>query len=130
MSDKEWTTVSQDQSKMIRWTEKPKNDWEKDNTIFVSDTIEGLYTSRRDNVGKNDATIYEVKVGDELYAFWDTTVLADKMSQVPLNSEINVKMTGMVKSKSTGKEYAAFEVKHRPAPMVEVGKKDDVPFVS
>ncbi len=129
MSD--WTTVEAQQSKSVRWTKDPENKWQEENTIFIGETITGLYSSKREGVGANEATIYEIKVGDEMYSIWDTTVLADRMKAVPIPSEVEITYTGKQTPKNNpkGKPYATFTVRYRPAPMVEVKSDDSIPFV-
>jgi len=124
----EWTKVeanSDEQS--LRWTEKAENPWQEENTIFLGKTIKGIYTRNRVNIGENNATVYTIKIKDKSYSVWSTTVLQDRMLEVPVGSEVEINYLGKQKPKGTGKPYATFSIRYRDTPMTEVNK-EDIPF--
>lgn len=130
MAEAQWQEVAQEQGKSVRWAEKPTNDWQKDNTHFFGTTVSGVYKEKRTGVGANDATIYEIKSKEHgLLSVWSTTVLADRMSEVPVGAEVKIECTGEAKTKVGNKPYSLFKVMFRETPMEEVKPEDDIPFV-
>lgn len=120
----EWTKAgASEHGTTIRWAEEPRSEWEKENTEFKGATIQGVYEQRHDNVGMNQGVMYKINTTEHgMLTIWGTTVLNDKMADVPVNSEVKIEFQGYQKPKKnpSGKPYATFNVFHRPAPMQEV----------
>lgn len=131
MAEATWQKVETEQGKSVRWAKEPKGAWQTENTEFFGTSIEGVYRQKREGVGANSATIYEIKSKEHgLLSVWSTTVLADRMSDVPVGAEVKIECTGEAKSKSSGKMYETFEVMFRETPMESVGTPtDDIPFI-
>ena len=122
----DWQEVTGELGQIIRWNEKPANDAQAEKTKFVGLSVEGVYCSRKDNIGQNAATMYEVRTQEHgLLSIWDTTVLKDKMNEVPVGSEVLIECLGEQPSKSGGKSYLGFKVMFKEAPMVEAGAPDE-----
>ena len=45
--------------------------------------------------------------------------------EIPVGHEVLIECTGNQESKSGGKDYIGFNVKHRPAAMEEAGKEEE-----
>lgn len=115
-----------DMGKAVRWTEQPKNDKEKENTIFVGDTVHGILENVRHGVGENNATIYEINTLDHgVLTIWDTTVLHDKMRKVLVGYEVKIVYTGEQSPKGGGKAYKTFQVFYGEEPDADMVKKLD-----
>lgn len=115
------------QSKVVRWHEVASTTEEGEKTIFVGNMVAGVYKRKREGLGANNSVMYEVEsVEKGLLGVWDTTVLHDKMEEVPLGSEVEIEHVGTQKPKTGGgKPYHVFKVRFRPAPMTEVGEEED-----
>ena len=124
MSEEKWITVEKsDNGKIVRWNEKP-NDKQKDKTVYVGNKISGVYVDKREGVGKNKGVIYVIDTKDHgLLALWDTKVLSQRFSEVPVGSEVKVTMVEIKESKG-GKEYFDFDLKYRPTAMKTAGAKE------
>lgn len=126
MSEEKWEEVQGDQGRIIRWTEEPKDDVQAEKTIYVGTKIQGIYESKRENIGENAATLYNVRTEEHgLLSLWGSTVLTDKFNNVKEGEEVIVELTGTQKPKAGGKAYFVFKVMHRPGPMVEVGAGEE-----
>lgn len=111
-----WEDVGSDLGKTIRWTEVARNEKEEKNTIFIGNQISGIYRERKDNIGMNSATLYQIETVDHgLLNIWSTTVLADKMKRVWEGNEVVIISKGEQVPKAGGKAYMLFDVKQRPA---------------
>lgn len=122
-NNNEWQEVSGELGQTVRWNETPKDDKQAEKTVYVGTVVEGIYEERKDNVGQNAATIYQIRTEKNgLLGIWDTTVLKDKMAEVPVGSEVRIECLGEQESKSGGKSYVGFRVQYRQAPMKEAGK--------
>lgn len=112
--------------KMLRWTEQPKDAAQAEKTIFIGTVVQGFYTGKRDSVGKNGSTVYEVTLANgEKYAFWGSDLLDGKFAEIPLNCEVRVTCTGTQQPKTpAGRAYLGFRVEfdkdsRKPANLVE-----------
>lgn len=125
----EWKKVTGDQGKTVRWTAEPKNDKEREKTVYVGDVVEGVYVERRDNVGMNASTIFVLKSKEHgLLNVWTTTLLEDLMNKVPVGSEVRISYGGRREAKTSGRTFDYFEVEAREVPMEKVeASKPDVP---
>lgn len=86
----------------------------------AGDTIAGLYTQKKENVGVNNSNIYLVHVDgdDEATSVWGSTVLDTKFQEIPVGSEVKIEYLGKVKSKAP-QPYKDFKVLYKPAPKFE-----------
>lgn len=118
--------------KMLRWTEQPKNSDQAEKTIFLGEMVQGFYVNKRENVGQNESSVYELKlVNGELVSFWGSDLLDGKFKEIPLGSEVRVTYLGISQPKTPkGRAYANFKVEYDAtsrAPMTEVGHPADAP---
>ena len=98
---------------IIRWTEQPKDQKQAEKTIYIGDIIEGEYLELREGVGQNGACMYVVKTEQHgTVCVWDTTVLGDKMKEVPVGSLVQIQYLGEQEPKKGGKSYSGFEVQY------------------
>ena len=112
--------------KMIRWTEQPKDAAQAEKTIFIGEVVQGYYVGRRENVGQNDSTVYEIQLASgEKISFWGSDLLDGKFKEIPLNCEVRVSCLGKQQPKTpAGRAYLGFKVEFdkdsvRPANMTE-----------
>lgn len=71
----------------------------------------GTYRRKRDNVGQNASTMYYLQLEGtaEEVGVWGSTVLDNKMSEVPLGSKVRIESLG----KPAGKNYKDYSVKFK-----------------
>lgn len=98
--------------KMLRWTQQPKNADQESKTIFIGEQIQGFFIGKKDNVGKNESSVYEIQLpSGEIVAFWGSDLLDGKFKDIPVNCEVRVKYLGISQPKSAaGRAYANFFV--------------------
>lgn len=114
------------QSKVVRWHEVASTPEEAEKTTFVGKLVEGIYKRKREGLGANNATMYEIETKEfGLLGVWDTTVLRDKMVEVPLGALVQIENMGTQKPKAGGKPYWVFKVRFAPTPMTEVGAEEE-----
>ncbi len=115
----EWQTASSGGvGKFVRWNEEPKDDKQAEKTVFVGLKIQGIYKEKVENFGQNNSNVYKIETEEHgTLAVWGFTVIDDKMTEVPVGSEIILECLGEVPSKTGGKSYFGFkDVQFRPAP--------------
>jgi len=112
--------------KMLRWTEQPKDAAQAEKTVFIGTVVQGFYTGKRDAVGKNASTVYEITLANgEKYAFWGSDLLDGKFKEIPLDCEIRVTCIGTQQPKTpAGRAYLGFKVEfdkdsRKPANLTE-----------
>mgnify|MGYP003403506432 FL=1 len=112
--------------KMLRWSEQPKDAEQAEKTIFRGIAVQGYYVGKRDAVGKNASTVYELMLANgEKVAFWGSGLLDGKFAEIPLNCEVRVTCLGTQQPKTpAGRAYLGFKVEFdkdskRPANLVE-----------
>lgn len=120
--------------KMLRWTEQPKDAAQAEKTIFIGTVVQGFYTGKRDSVGKNGSTVYEITLANgEKYAFWGSDLLDGKFAEIPLNCEVRVTCLGTQQPKtSAGRAYLGFKVEfdkdsRKPANLTEAAPSTATP---
>lgn len=93
----------------------------------VNPELTGVYVSMKSNLGANGSNIYEVRTPTGTVSFWGSTVIDNKMKQVPLGNEILVKFLGEVRNEKTKRTYKDFDIFHKPAskPMDRVSFEND-----
>lgn len=91
--------------------------WKPEN---VGDSIQGLLTAVKENVGINNSKVYMIeKEGEEEpYSVWGSTVLDTKFQEISVGSEVKIEYLGQVKGKGP-KPYKDFKVLYKPAPSFE-----------
>jgi hypothetical protein len=104
---------------MSDWQEAGNNteSWKPENE---GDTIQGLLTQVKENVGINNSKVYmiEQEGAEEATSVWGSTVLDTKFQEIPVGSEVKIEYLGQVKGKGP-KPYKDFKVLYKPAPSFE-----------
>ena len=120
--------------KMLRWTEQPKDAEQAEKTVFIGTAVQGFYVAKRDGVGKNDSTVYEILLANgEKYSFWGSGLLDGKFQNIPLNCEVRVTCLGTAQPKTSGgRAYLNFKVEFdkdsiKPANLTEVATDTAAP---
>lgn len=128
--EQEWQEVGSEYSVTVRWTEEPNNKWEKENTEYLGDTIQGIFENKMTNIGQNSSNLYKIKTEEHgMLNFWGSTVLDDKLSKVMNGFEIKVSYLGEQTPKSGGKAYKTFNVFFRePDVASDEIKVDAIPY--
>lgn len=125
--------------KMLRWTEQPKNSDQAEKTIFIGAVVQGFYVNKRDNVGQNGSSVYEIKLmgpvqlpdgtTTDLVSFWGSDLIDGKFKEIPVGSEVRVSYLGISQPKTpAGRAYANFRIEYDAssrAPMAEAGHPAD-----
>ncbi len=111
---------------------------EKGTELTVGDSIEGVYVSKKENVGANSSNVYALRTaGGELVGVWGSTVIDAQFDNISLGSEVALEYLGLRKPKSGGKPYKDFFVGigevpagSAPAPKSQGNSQntDDEPF--
>lgn len=113
MAEPKWKEISQE-GQATTW--KPTE---------VGESISGVFSAKREGIGANKSVVYEIKTDeDEMIAVWDTTVLSNKLSQVPLGHMVKITYLGAKKSKTRPGNYHDFRVETADPVTVD----EDLPF--
>lgn len=112
---------------MLRWNEQPKDQEQAEKTVYRGTSVQGFYVAKREGVGQNDSTVYEILThqGEKL-SFWGSGLLDGKFNEIPLNCEVRVTCLGTAQPKTPGgRPYLNFKVEFdkdsvKPANLVEV----------
>ena len=126
MTEEQWESANSGESKIVRWEEQDKPEVMA-KTIFVGKVIQGIYLGPKEGVGKKKGTLHTVKTtehGD--LAIWESTVLKDAFSKIPVGSEVRIESLGLQTSKKGDTEYRNFDVKFRGAPMQSATQPMDI----
>ena len=105
--------------------------------------IQGIYVSKKENVGPNESNVYVLNVGDKKIGIWGSTILDDRFKEIPLGCEVRIEYLGEQKTKKGNRTYQAYKVFYRPVPFKEVGDmaqevneqlqmidKDEIPVIN
>lgn len=123
-----WKKVTGNLGQAVRWTVEPKDQKQAESTVYVGGVIEGQYIELRENVGMNSATIYMVQTEKHgVLSVWDTTVLRDKMAEVPVGSLVRITCLGDQVPKKGGKAYVGFDVEYDDSPRFKEAKGNLTP---
>jgi len=100
------------QNNEVKWTSSVKDETEyEESVVWPSEpgVLNGVYESKKDDVGPNHSTIYNVR-GDDglLYGIWSTSILNEKFANIPLGTLVNCQYLGLKTSKKSGKNYHSF----------------------
>lgn len=85
---------------------------ESSDTWDLKEPIQGIYKSKKENVGPNNSNQYIVETKDGNVGVWGSTVLDNKFAEVPVGSEVKIEYLG----KKDGKrgQYKDFSLAYRP----------------
>lgn len=76
--------------------------------------IQGIYTQKREGVGRNHATVYRIKNGEGEFLVFGTVALVNAFKQIPLGYEVGIIYRGEKPSTPPKKPYKLFDVFKRP----------------
>lgn len=121
------TEAKEQFGKMLRWTAQPTSAEQGEKTIFMGETIQGYYVGKRDKVGQNESSVYEIMLpSGEKVSFWGSGLLDGKFAEIPLNCEVRVTYLGTAQPKTPkGRAYQNFKVefdKDSKKPMALAGQ--------
>jgi hypothetical protein len=120
-----------DRSKYRSSDDRTDRNWpEKDTELGVGDSIEGVYISKKENVGVNNSNVYVLRTEEgELVGVWGSTVLDAKFEKIALDTQVAIEFIGSKMNKSgKGKPYKDFFVGVGDAVAAGDGDDNDVPF--
>lgn len=85
--------------------------WKPENE---GDSITGVYTGSKSDVGINKSEVYLIQVAGEedTTSVWGSTVLDTKFQEIPVGNEVRIEYLGQVKGKGP-KPYKDFNVQYR-----------------
>lgn len=117
-----------DRSKYRSSDDRTDRNWpEKGVDLTEGDSIEGLYISKKENVGANSSNVYVLRTPEgELVGVWGSTVIDAKFENIKVNTEVAIEFVGMKKPKSGGKPYKDFFV--GVGEVLDPAADDDQPF--
>lgn len=75
----------------------------------TSPVLEGVYKSKRTNIGINSSNAYEFEVDGKLVSIWGSTVIDSQMSRMQEGWLVKIEYKGKTKSPKTGKFYKDFQ---------------------
>ena len=96
----------------IRWVEEA-SEWEKENTVFVGPVVEGDFVNMITNCGANNSNMYTIKQDEGNISFFGSTVLDDKLKEIPEGSFVRVEFLGLKQAKNGGNHFRNFSVNLR-----------------
>jgi hypothetical protein len=101
-----------DRNKYRSSDDRTDRNWpEKGVDLTEGDSIEGVYVSKKENVGANSSNVYVLKTDEgELVGVWGSTVIDAKFENIALNTEVAIEFVGMKTPKKGGKQYKDFFV--------------------
>lgn len=79
-------------------------------TWDLKEPIEGVYESKKTDVGKYKSNLYTLKTAQGPVAVWGSAVLDDKMDQVPTGTEVKIEFLGKKKTEDGSTEYKDFSL--------------------
>jgi hypothetical protein len=94
MADRKWKEISVDTNSDV-W------DREKD--------LEGIFVKMETGIGANNSKMYTIKTEEGEVKAWGSTVLDDKLANVPEGTYVKIEYEGKLKSKK-GTDYHSFKV--------------------
>ena len=99
---------------MLRWTEQPKDQAQGEKTIFIGAVVTGFYAGKKEGVGKNSSTVYELKLENgQLVSFWGSDLLDGKFAEIPQGCQVRVTYLGTAQPKTpAGRAYQNFRVEY------------------
>lgn len=113
MGNNDWTEAGSGNSKT----------WDKEK----NNVIQGLYKSKKSNVGPNQSNVYNIQVNgeDEVTGVWGSTVLDGRFEEIPEGSEVRIEYLGTAQGKRG--QYADYKVLYKAAPEFDAPKQADLP---
>jgi len=95
--------------------------WKPENE---GDTLTGIYTGSKSEVGINKSEVYSIQVAgeEEPTSVWGSTVLDTKFQEIPVGNEVRIEYLGLEKGKGP-KPYKNFNVQYREVDDTEAIKK-------
>ena len=84
------------------------------------ESIQGIYVDKKINIGDNNSNIYVLATDDGNIGLWGSTVLDGRFAKIPVGAEVKITYMGYKKSEKSAREYKAYKVEARKAPMREV----------
>jgi len=117
---------------MTEWRKHNSSDYPENWDFETNKTIEGQYVNKRENIGKNNQTVYEVEVGGKVYCLWGSKILNEGMLTVEMGEDVRITFKGIGNSPKAIKPFKIFEVESKPhgEPVSEGSKPEDseMPF--
>lgn len=77
------------------------------------DTLQGIYTKKEENIGRNHAEVYTLKQGDVEYKIFGTVGLIRKMEEIPIGYEVGIVYKGEKPSTPPKKPFKLFDIYKR-----------------
>ena len=90
-------------------------------------TIQGVYVSKKENVGENKSNIYVLNVGDNKIGVWGSVILDSRFENIKQGQEVKIEYLGKKIGEKGGREYKDYKVYVRSLPFEEV--KNDIPVI-
>ena len=75
--------------------------------------ITGVYKGVQYHVGPNDSTLFKLACDEGEVAVWGSSALSDRMLNIPVGHEVEIKYKGLKPNKTGSRKYHDFEVAHR-----------------
>ena len=99
----------EDFGKVLRFEEQGDDS----KTLYLGKKVVGFYIEKKEDVGKNKATLYVLKLKDgQIVSLWGSVLLDGKFDKVPsLGCMVSVEFLGVKQPKRAGgNEYKDFQV--------------------
>ena len=91
------------------------------------DHIQGIYLSKRENVGINHSTVYNIKNEKGEFLVFGTKALLNAFKQIKVGNEVGIVYKGDKPSQPPKKPYKLFNVFQRPVKKSEAKKEQRQP---
>lgn len=94
------------------------DDWQKADLTPTWDfdqkkMLTGIFISKKENVGKNQSNLYNIKTDEGVVSIWGSALLNARFDNITEGEEVVITYRGKKTSERTGRQYKDFEVLHR-----------------
>lgn len=112
----QWQSAAGGESKIVRWHKEASDDVAA-KTVYVGDTVQGIYIQKKEDIGKKKGVLYVIRTeqhGD--LAVWGQTVLNNAFEESPcpkIGDEVRISFLGKATTKDGEGEYNNYAVDFR-----------------
>jgi hypothetical protein len=112
-----WVQITPQNIESTIWNGADEN---RNFLLQEGDELIGKYIGKKEEVGKNKNTIYNIEAEDGIYGVWGSALLDDRFSHIKEGEKIRIIYKGSTISGKSGREYRLYDVYHQ---------QDDIPVI-
>ncbi len=107
-----WVKITPQNIESTTWN---GNDVQGNFSLQEGDELVGKYIGKKEEVGKNKNTIYNVEADDgTIYGVWGSALLDDRFNNMKEGERVRIIYKGSTISGKSGREYRLYDVYHQP----------------